>query len=92
MAVILKNFWFLLRTLPRAKSLARKHLNRALTYFRHIDAPGSIAMVLFDLALIDLKQNRKETARQQLDEALTLAQSVEADALADKISAALGKI
>jgi len=92
MAVMLKNVWFLVRTLPRAKSLARKHLGRALVYYRKIDAPSNIAMILFDLALIDLKQRRKDAAREKLDEALTLATSVEADALADKIATALNKI
>ena len=89
LAVMRHNFWFLLRTLPRATKLARKYLEPALIYFRRIDAPSSIARTLYDLALIDLKQRRKEVAREKLAEALGLAKSVEADARADKVEAAL---
>jgi hypothetical protein len=89
---MLQNFWFLLVTLPRVKQLARKYLERALDYFRSIDAPSNIAWALYDLALIDLKQHSKDAAREKLTEAYGFAQSVEADALADKITETLRAI
>jgi len=92
LSVMLQNFWFLLVTLPRVKQLARKYLERALDYFRSIDAPSNIAWALYDLALIDIKQHSKDDAREKLTEAFGFAQSVEADALADKITETLRAI
>lgn len=88
-SVIFRNLWFLLRTKPFARRIARRHLESAIRDYRAYDAPSYVAWALLDLGLLDKAKGRLEKAKDQLLEARRLADSVEADALTRKIDDAL---
>ncbi len=87
-SVMLANVPFLIRTLPRATALARRHLQNGLTFFRQADIPSFAAWALYDLALLERKKGREEKASELFAEARHKAQSVEAVGLIEMIDAA----
>jgi class 3 adenylate cyclase/tetratricopeptide (TPR) repeat protein len=89
LTVILRNLGFVLRTVPVAAAKARRNLAAAAEQFRALDTPGTLAMSLYSLGLLDSAKKRPQEARAHLAEARDLAAAVEAEALVDKIDAAL---
>ena len=74
---------------PVAGAKARKHLEAAAEQCRALDIPATLAMSLHGLGLLASAKMRSADARAHLDEARELAAAVEAEALVDKIDAAL---
>ncbi len=91
-SVILRNLGFILRTVPVAAAKARNHLQAAAEQCRVLDIPMTLAMSLYSLGLLESAKKRPADARAHLDEARELAAAVEAEALVDKIDAALAGI
>jgi len=79
--VMLKNIGFLVRTLPRVQTIARRNLETALDTFRKWDTPSYIASALYNLARLDLNTGRADDAASKLAEARALAVDVEAETL-----------
>jgi tetratricopeptide (TPR) repeat protein len=86
--VILKNAGFIVRTLPFARRLARRHLQEAVRRAREADLPGVLARSLFDLGLLSTAGRRSAEARRHFEEALPLAEA-HSMTLAAKIRAEL---
>ncbi|MBL6945649.1 MAG: AAA family ATPase [Rhodospirillales bacterium] len=86
--ILLRNFPYILRTMPFAASKARKYLEEALDHSRQNQTTSFTAWVLYDLALLDRKAGRKVEADEKLTEARALSESVNADALSDLIAQA----
>lgn len=91
-AVMRRNLWFLLRTLPFAAAKARRHLEAAARFYRDYDMPALQAWALIDLGRLHAAKKRADDARACLDEALPLAQSSEEPALVERIDAALAAL
>ncbi len=91
-SVMLKNFWFLLRTLPFAEKKARRYFEGAIAQRRAMDAPSALAGNLYSLGLLDQAKKRPAEARGHFEEARELAKSAEATALIDQIDAALADL
>jgi hypothetical protein len=64
-AVIRRNLWFLLRTIPFAASTARRHLEDAERYFRTYDMPALLSWALADLGRLHAAKKRNDRARAQ---------------------------
>jgi hypothetical protein len=92
LAVVLRNLGFLLRTLPVAGRLARRHLEAALAEFRRLDIPHGVADSLHQLGLLDQLQRRPAEARARFEEARPVPASVGATHLGERIDAALAAL
>ena len=84
-AVMRRNLWFLLRTIPFAASKAQRHLEDAERYFRAYDMPAFLSWTLADLGRLHAAKKRNDRARACLDEARPLAESVEQPVLVERI-------
>jgi ATP/maltotriose-dependent transcriptional regulator MalT len=89
---MLRNVWFLLCTLPFAKRKARQHFENAEQVWRKYRAPSFLAWALCGLAEVALASGRTEAARQHSEEALKIAQSVEASGMVERAQATLRKL
>ena len=92
LSVMLRNFWFLLRTLPAAQKKARRCLESAAAQHRSFDMPSALAHNLYSLGLLDEAKKRPVEARAHFEEAREIADSVEAAALVRQIDAALADL
>ena len=84
-AVMRRNLWFLLRTLPFAAAKAQRHLEDAERYFRDYDMPALLSWALADLGRLHAAKKRNDRARACLDEARPLAEAVEQPVLGERI-------
>jgi len=91
MATMLRNFWFLVRTLPVAARRAQHHLEAALEWGRAHDAPARIAGALTNLGLLHQAKKRGDQANECFAEAREVAEANEMPELVKKIDAALSK-
>ena len=91
-SVMMRNLPFLLRTLPFAKSRARRYTSEAVEELRGYDSPSHTARALLTLAKLDIAGRKSKAAAEKLAEALTLAQSVGATGLQRDAEAQLQKI
>lgn len=89
MAVMLRNFWFLARTLPVAARRAQNHLEAALEWGRAHDSPATIAANLTNLGLLHQSKKRTDRANACFAEAREIAEANEMPELVKKIDAAL---
>jgi tetratricopeptide (TPR) repeat protein len=87
--IVLKNLGFILRTMPFATAKARHHLEEAERGSRMNDAPGLLAWSLMDLGLLAQAKKHPAEARTYLEEAIQVAETVDAFATAEKSKAAL---
>ena len=83
--VLLRNMWFLLRTLPVAARKAEKHLKEASRRARATEMPGFLAQILLDLGKLYKFQNRPVDARHCLEEAQQIAERLESSLLSARI-------
>lgn len=90
--VMLRNLWFLIRTLPVAKRKARKHFEIAANIWRKCPAPAMLAWALCGLGEIATASGKKEAARAYCEEAIELAVTVDAFATADRARNTLDQI
>ena len=88
-AVMRRNFWFLLRTLPFAAGKARRHLEAAAGFFGENDMPALEAWSLMDLGRLHAAKKRPADARRCLERARPLAEAGEEPALIDRIDGTL---
>ncbi len=72
--VILKNLWFLVRTLPVAEKKARFHLQVSENKAREYNMPGILARALYGLGLLAQKKKQFDVARSYFGEALKVAE------------------
>ena len=92
LSVMLRNLWFLLRTLPVAKIKARRYFETAAAQYRAFDMPSSLAYCLYSLGLLDKASKRPAKAGARFEEARKIADSVEATSLVRQIDAALADL
>ena len=92
LSVILSNLGFILRTVPFAARLARRHLEASEEQYRDFDIPLQLAMSLYSLGLLDTAKKQPDQARAKLREARDIAASIDASLLCDKIDEALASI
>ena len=74
LSVMLRNFVFLLRTLPFVKQKARHYLQSALEKYRIQDNTSAIARCLYSIGSLDLAENHFDEAKINFQEAHDLAQ------------------
>ncbi len=86
---ISQNLAFTLIALPRATSLARRHLARACALSREIDIPSVLASALYSLGRLELRKAGTARAKPLLDEARAIAATNGLDELIRRIDAAL---
>lgn len=91
-SVILRNLWFLLRTLPFAAAKAKRHLSIALRRAEEADHTGRVAWVQMDLGLLAKAKKNYGEARSHLEQAVTLAETIEAYSIAERSRAALADL
>ncbi len=89
MAVMLRNFWFLVRTLPVASRRAQNHLEAALEWGRAHDGTAIIATNLANLGLLHQSKKRADQAKVYFAEAREIAEANDMPELVKKIDAAL---
>jgi len=87
--VIKRNLVFLIRTVPIAGRLARRHLEKAVSEFRGLDNPYGVAESLFHLGRLHKLKRRPKQAHACFGEARERASSAEATALCKRIDAEL---
>jgi hypothetical protein len=87
LAVMRRNFWFLLKTLPFAAGKARRHLEAAGAFFREYDMPALLSWSLMDLGRLQLAKKQYDKARASLDEARSSAETAEEPSLIQRIDA-----
>ena len=80
-AAVLGNMGFVLRNVPFAKSKARSGLEKSIQALRDVDATSHVARALINLARLDIAAKKSAMAKERLDEALSLAQSVSSEGL-----------
>jgi hypothetical protein len=83
--ITIPNLMFLARNIPLAKYLARRELRLAEAGFREVEAPSHLARALYKLGVLDRHTKRRRSAAARFADALALAKSVGADALARAI-------
>jgi class 3 adenylate cyclase len=86
-AVMRRNLWFLLKTLPFAASKARRHLESSVAYFRKYEMPAHLSRSLMNLARLQVAKKQYGKAQVSLDEARSFAEMAEEQALAHRIDA-----
>ncbi|MDP6951521.1 MAG: hypothetical protein QGF53_02055, partial [Alphaproteobacteria bacterium] len=92
LSVMLRNWWFLMTTLPRAKSLATKYFEQAVAIWRAYPAPSLLAWALCGLAEIAASRRNKNEAQELCGEAIELAESVNANATAERARKTLAEL
>jgi class 3 adenylate cyclase/tetratricopeptide (TPR) repeat protein len=71
--IILKNLWFILRTLPVARRKARRHFEEVERSARIHNMPGFLAKALYSLGLLSQAKKKHKEARSYFEEALRVA-------------------
>lgn len=89
LSVMIRNAGFLIRTLPFAAFKAEKCFRRGEERMRACENTSMLAWALMDLGVLAKAKRRQAEARAYLEEAIDLADSVDAYAIADKSKAAL---
>ncbi len=74
---ILRNHWFIVRTLPLAHRKARYHYEEVVRSAKEYNMPGLLAKALHDLGILSMARKRREEARSYLEEALQVAEASE---------------
>ncbi len=90
--VIRQNLGFLLRTVPFAKRLARRHLEAALADFRRMDFQGFIVLALLSLGELHRAEKRVHQARDCFEEGREIAQAMQDHDPVAKFDAALAAL
>jgi len=75
LGVILKNLWFLLRTLPVARRKARLHFEEVARSARAYNMPGYLAKALYSLGLLSRAKRDFIKAKSYFEEALAVAEA-----------------
>ncbi len=75
--VILKNLWFLLRTIPVARRKARRHFEEVARSAGEYNMPGYLAKALFGLGLLSRAKKDFREARSFFEDALQVAETSE---------------
>jgi tetratricopeptide (TPR) repeat protein len=88
---LLGNLGFVLRSRPFAARRARRHLEEGIRITRSVGVPAILARCLLNLGVLDSAQKRHQEAARHLAEALQVAESVELQALQEKIRAAIAR-
>ena len=89
---MLRNWCFLVRKLPRAKILAKKHFAAAVRVWRVHPAPSLLAWALCGLAEIAASRGEDSEVRTYCKEAIELAESVDAFSTVERARMTLAKI
>ena len=87
--VIWQNLGFLLRNVPFAKRLARRHLEAALADFRRMDFQASVVLALLSLGELHRAEKRLRQARHCFEEGREIAVTMQDHDLVAKFDAAL---
>ncbi len=91
-SVMLANFSFLLRTLPFAKSKARRYLQNAIDGYRALDAPSFEARCHYNLGLLEMAAKRTTQAQASFQQARDLAETVEATNIVNDADIAMAEL
>lgn len=91
-SVMLRNIWFLMRTLPFAAAKARRHLETAVALSREYDMPAVLAWSLMDLGRLHAAKKRHAESRTCMEEAQVLAQSVDLPIMVERIGGVLAAL
>jgi tetratricopeptide (TPR) repeat protein len=89
---VLKNAWFLLRTLPVASRLAERHLRDAVDIGTQIHANLRLALANLDLGMLYSHKKRFKSARNFLDRSIDLFDRCGADVYLAEARAALAAL
>jgi hypothetical protein len=89
--IILKNLWFLLRTLSVARRKARRQFEEVVRGARACNMPGLLARALYGLGVLSVAEKRLHEARSHFEEALQVAETSELY-IAGKIRSALDSL
>ncbi|HET6419205.1 MAG TPA: AAA family ATPase [Geobacteraceae bacterium] len=73
--IILKNLWFILRTLPVAGRKARRHFEEVERTARTCNMPGFLAKAIYCQGLLSQAKKKHEEARTLFGEALQVAEA-----------------
>jgi class 3 adenylate cyclase/tetratricopeptide (TPR) repeat protein len=76
---IIKNFGFLIKTLPFLSERAENHLNVAITVAKKIGAKGILAQALLDMGQLRKKKGLKDEAKKYIGDAIQLFEECQAD-------------
>jgi tetratricopeptide (TPR) repeat protein len=77
---IVKNFVFLIKTLPFLSERAENHLNEAITVAKKIGAKGILAQALLDMGQLRKIKGLKDEAKKYIGDAIQLFEECQADA------------
>jgi class 3 adenylate cyclase/tetratricopeptide (TPR) repeat protein len=92
LSVIFRNFFFLSKTLPFAKSLARREFEKSLEGAKYLNAPTWIATSLHRLGILDRLCNRIDDARTSFKLAREISESVGDKTLTARIDDAIAAL
>ena len=92
LTVVLKNFGFLVRTMPFGKSKALHHFEAAIEISRKSALQGIEAEALMHIGLLHKAKRNLPEARRHLEEAQAVAATLEWQFINDKIAAELTAI
>jgi hypothetical protein len=92
LSVMLANFSFLPRTLPFAKSKARRYPRQALDGYRALDTPSNVAQCHDNLGLLEKAGKPTEQARECFLQARDIAETVDAAKFVRDAEAAMAKL
>ncbi|MDP6344436.1 MAG: AAA family ATPase [Alphaproteobacteria bacterium] len=90
-SVMLRNTWFLIKTLPRAAALAQRYLESAMAGVTE-QAPGFYADAEFNLGLLHAAKGRKDKARACFEHARPLAVEAGAEGIVTRIEEAMAAL
>lgn len=88
-SVVLKNIVFLARTLPFAKSLARREFRKSLDGSKYLNAPSWIATSMYRLGVLDRLCNHVDDARENFRQAREISESAGVKSLTRRIDEAM---
>ncbi|ABA88430.1 adenylate/guanylate cyclase [Syntrophotalea carbinolica DSM 2380] len=89
--IVLKNLWFIVRTLPVANRKARRHYQEVVRSARDCHMPSPLARGLYGLGVLSMKGKEFEKARAYLEEAIQIAEG-EGLCFAEKVRKTLASI
>jgi tetratricopeptide (TPR) repeat protein len=91
LCIILKNLWFIMRTLPFAGRKAHYHLQIVVSKAGEYNMPGFLAKALYGLGVLAGKKKQYDIARSYFAEALKVAEASDLY-IAEKIRVALNSL
>lgn len=77
--IMLKNFWYLIRTIPFAARRAESHLNKAAEVARAIGAKGVLGQAYLDLGKLRKRLGKPDEAKKFITDAISLFETCGAD-------------